>query len=409
MKLDYMKRNKTITKLLAILIAVTMAFSLTACGVSQDNLDSAVTPLSEQITTINTTLTEMQTLDTTLDGYIDTLESKVTTLETDLTAVNTTLESLEENSATKTALWETKTTLETEINAIKTDITALKAKDAELDGKITELQTALSTEITDTKTWIEETFGTKTACDTLKTEINTSIATLQGKIDGLETSIETLNTAVTALQTQVEENTNKIEELEIRINCLEGKHVTETFYYTYTWSETAPTSIKNSPCIHCEKIIEETVSPGVWTVGDKVTYIAKDGNSYVSTVGEVTDGKAVLVSDNDYSKKVKSEESALLALLEPVGARFPRTSETIYTTIIEPWLMEAIEWDERKNGGLAQSFGYVEKYSANRYLYKAKISDGNFYISNGVIGLGGVQAATWIYRYVWDVEFTTAE
>ena len=61
-----------------------MAFSLTACGVSQDNLDSAVTPLSEQITTINTTLTEMQTLDTTLDGYIDTLESKVTTLETDL-------------------------------------------------------------------------------------------------------------------------------------------------------------------------------------------------------------------------------------------------------------------------------------------------------------------------------------
>ena len=127
MENTYMKRNKTITKLLAILIAVTMAFSLTACGVSQDNLDSAVTPLSEQITTINTTLMEMQTLDTTLDGYIDTLESKVTTLETDLTAVNTTLESLEENSATKTALWETKTTLETEINAIKTDITALKA------------------------------------------------------------------------------------------------------------------------------------------------------------------------------------------------------------------------------------------------------------------------------------------
>ena len=348
-----MKRAKN--KIIISLLAVAMAFSLSSCT-NQEDIDNAVNPVTEQITQI--------------DGYIDTLEGKVAALETELLTVNTMLESLEESRATKTALAETKTALENEIAAIKVDIQALKDKDSAFAGEL---------------------------------------SALDGRLTTLATSIETLNTAVTALQTQVEENTNKIEELEIRINCLEGKHVTETFYYTYTWSETAPTSIKNSPCIHCEKIIEETVSPGVWTVGDKVTYIAKDGNSYVSTVGEVTDGKAVLVSDNDYSKKVKSEESALLALLEPVGARFPRTSETIYTTIIEPWLMEAIEWDERKNGGLAQSFGYVEKYSANRYLYKAKISDGNFYISNGVIGLGGVQAATWIYRYIWDVEFTTAE
>ena len=395
-----MKRNKTITKLVAILIAVTMAFSLTACGVSQDNLDSAVTPLSEQITTINETLTEMQTLDTTLDGYIDTLETKVTTLETDLTAVNTTIESLEENSATKTALLETKTTLETEINAIKTDITALKAKDTELDGKITALQTALSAEITDTEKWVNDTFATKTACDTLKTEINTSIATLQGKIDGLETSVATLNTTVTALQAQVEENTNKIEELENRINCLEGKHEAETFSYVYTWSETAPTSTKNYTCLHCGKAIEETVSPSVWSVGDKVTYVAKDGNSYVSTVGEVTDGKAVLVSDNDYSVKGKYGETALLALLEPVGARFPTTTETTYKTIIFPWLLDVLVYQ-----GDIYSVGYVESQSAYRYLYKpASGGIGYSYINNAAS-----LTKTWIYRYVWDVEFTTAE
>ncbi len=223
-----MKRVKN--KLITTLLAVTMAFSLTACGISQDNLDSAVTPLSEQITTINATLTEMQTLDTTLDGYIDTLESKVTTLETDLTAVNTALESLEENSATKTALLETKTALESEINTIKADITALKAKDTELDDKITALQTALSTEITDTETWIEETFATKTACDNLKTEINTSIATLQTKMDGLEDSIDNLETTVYGLQQDIDDLKNRIDELEKVINCMaSGTHTLEKY------------------------------------------------------------------------------------------------------------------------------------------------------------------------------------
>lgn len=352
------------TKIIISLLAVTMAFSLTACT-NQDDIDNAVTPLSEQITQI--------------DGYIDTLVSKVEMLENSLTGINTAIETLEENSATKTALTETKTALESEIKAIKEDIKALQTKDTELDGKITALQTA---------------------CDTLKTEIIASIATLQGKIDGLETSVDTLNTTVTALQTQVQENTDKIEELENRINCLEGKHETETISYVYTWSETVPTSTKNYTCLHCGKALEETVSPSVWSVGDKVTYVAKDGNSYVSTVGEVTDGKAVLVSDNDYSVKGKYGETALLALLEPVGARFPKIPETIYTTIIEPWLLDVLVYQ----GGI-NSVAYIESHSAYRYLYK---SDADF-IGSSYISNASSNTKTWIYRYVWDVEFTTVE
>ena len=253
-----MKRAKT--KIITTLLAVTMAFSLTACT-NQDDIDNAVSPLSEQITTINLTLTEMQTLDTTLDGYIDTLNSKVATLETDLSAVNTTLKTFEENSATKTVLTETKTALESEINAIKEDITELKTKDTELDGKITALQTALSTEITDTETWIEETFATKTACDTLKTEINASIAELQGKIDGLETSVETLENTVTALQTQVEEYTSKIEELENRINCLEGNHVANAeITATYVWADDFSTCTATGVCAYCSDEVTETAT-----------------------------------------------------------------------------------------------------------------------------------------------------
>ena len=151
----------------------------------------------------------------------------------------------------------------------------------------------------------------------------------------------------------------------------------ETFSYVYTWSETAPTSTKNYTCLHCGKAIEETVSPSVWSVGDKVTYVAKDGNSYVSTVGEVTDGKAVLVSDNDYSVKGKYGETALLALLEPVGARFPKIPETTYTTIIKPWLLDVLVYQ----GGI-NSVAYVESQSAYRYLYK----DGEIYYSYIILG-----------------------
>ena len=179
----------------------------------------------------------------------------------------------------------------------------------------------------------------------------------------------------------------------------ENNHIkTSEVAYYYTWSETAPTSTKNYTCLHCGKAIEETASPSVWSVGDKVTYVAKDGNSYVSTVGEVADGKAVLVSDNDYSVTGKYDEPALLALLEPVGARFLKTSETIYTTIILPWLFDILVDTE-------YSVAYVESQSAYKYIYKT---------SSGRLGYGNISNAsrytrTWIYRYVWDVEFTTAE
>ncbi len=410
-----MKRVKS--KLITTLLAVTMAFSLTACGISQDNLDSAVTPLSEQITTINATLTEMQTLDTTLDGYIDTLESKVTTLETDLTAVNATLESLEENSATKTALTETKTALESEINTIKADITALKAKDTELDDKITALQTALSTEITDTETWIEETFATKTACDTLKTEINASLATLQTKIDGLEDCIDNLETTVNGLQQDIKDLENALNDLQIRVNCLEGKHVineAKTISYTYTWSETAPISTCDYVCLHCEKEVKnEAILPSVWSVGDKVTYVAKDGNSYVSTVGEVTDNKAVLVSDDGFSKTATlTNEEQFLALLEPVGARYPYSNETVYAEIIKPWLLTTLKSSTNSSLSYYYSVDYSKYWllkCATQAIYEGSVHVGSEkVIKNWSEGYYKYES-TYHYRYIWDIEFSTAE
>lgn len=304
-----MKRAKN--KIITTFLAVTMAFSLTACT-NQDDIDNAVTPLSEKITTIIATLTEMQTLDTTLDGYIDTLQTKVATLETDLTEVNTALESLEDNSATKTALSETKNALEAEIYTLKADIVILQAKDTELDDKIADLQTALSTEITDTEKWVNDTFTTKAACDTLKTEINTSIATLQGKIDGLETSVATLDTAVTALQAQVEANTKKLEELENRINCLEGKHA---FEVSYEWADDYTACTATQFCERETCNVEDQFTSTSITISGATLTAAFDSIANAEIDVSAIENKDYIVAtdENNNTTYVTYTESGLLA------------------------------------------------------------------------------------------------
>ncbi|MBQ4641673.1 MAG: hypothetical protein IJB47_03570, partial [Oscillospiraceae bacterium] len=59
-----------------------------------------------------------------------------------------------------------------------------------------------------------------------------------------------------------------------------------------------------------EQIGTVTVSLGGsgWAAGDSVTFYAKDGKAYEATVGEVTDSKLVLVSDNHKTKKINGRQ-----------------------------------------------------------------------------------------------------
>lgn len=403
-------------------------------------LEANDTLAAEEITAIKATIETLKSKDTELEGKITTLENYVNTelsetedwaeatfatlaqyaeIQTEISNIKTTLTTLVDTTALSTAIstsengmkeWVNTTLADgyytiAEIDTKLSDLeTKLNGADDTLEAAIEEQKTALAaakSELTTAYTAaINEAIETNngTFNQKIATDIATAKTELQTQIDGIKTEITAIKADITALNSAVSTLQNKIEELENRINCLEGKHEAETFSYVYTWSETAPTSTKNYTCLHCGKAIEETVSPSVWSVGDKVTYVAKDGNSYVSTVGEVTDGKAVLVSDNDYSVKGKYGETALLALLEPVGARFPKIPETTYTTIIKPWLLDVLVYQ----GGI-NSVAYVESQSAYRYLYK----DGEIYYS--YISNASSYTKTWIYRYVWDVEFTTAE
>lgn len=502
-----MKRTLT-TTLMALLLCVCIVFGLTACGTSQEEVDTtistAIAPISEQITAINSSIDDLKAVDTALDGYIDALETKVTELESTATAE--------------------------EITAVKSAIETLKAKDTELEGKITTLEIYVNTELSATEDWAEATFATlaqyaeiqseisnikttlttlvdttelstaistsesgmkawvnetladgyytiaeidtkltdletklagaddtleatieeqKTALATAKTElttayttaineaitenngvINTKIATdiatakadLQTQINSIITELATIKADIQANKTDIDKNAADIAdllerlealesenaELEIRINCLEGKHVineTETISYVYTWSETAPTSTKNYTCLHCEKAIEETVSASVWQVGDKVTYIAKDGNSYISTVGEITDSKAVLVSDEMWSTgKTTTSQEKLLAIVEDKGARVPSSTEAVWSNIIKPWLSSTLPVSSGGNSDKTESIVYNSSGVFSRVVNYQGIS-----IYTTSMSQHYDNNNTWVGRYIWDVEFSTAE
>ena len=408
-------------------------------------LETNETATAEEIAAIKSAIETLKAKDTELEGKITTLETYVNTelsetedwaeatfatlaqyaeIQTEISNIKATLTTLVDTTALSTAISASESGMKAWVNEaladgyytiaeIDTKLTDLETKlagaDDTLEASIEEQKKALATAKTELTT--AYTTAISEAIETNNGVINTKIANdiatakeeLQTQIDGINAEITTLKADITALNSAVSALQDKIAELENRINCLEGKHVINEALptsYTYTWSETAPTSTKNYTCLHCEKEVYDNVSPSVWQAGDKVIYIAKDGNSYVSTVGEITDGKAVLVSDTGYSVTGQYNESALLALLEPVGARFPINTETAWATIIRPWLEENLRYNVRP---YSRSILCME--STYYYAYKS---------SSGGIGLGSLSQTSrdntnWIYRYVWDVEFSTAE
>ena len=84
-----------------------------------------------------------------------------------------------------------------------------------------------------------------------------------------------------------------------------------------------------------------------WTTGEKVTFYAKDGKDYPSTVAEVTDAKMVLVSDYvgihwNYNLGNNGADGTFSyfqsTYLDPVGARFPAAWTAEYYNFVVPYI-----------------------------------------------------------------------
>ena len=350
-------------KISLILLSIILIFTLAACG-NKYELEADITALEAEKADLEAQKATLETAVSTLEAEKTTLTAKVAELEGEIDDLEEQVATLETNADADSA----------EISKLNADIATLAAEKETLSARITELEASMA-------------------------EKNTEIANLNSSIATLIAEKQTLTNRVAELESENEALEEENAEFEIRINCLEGKHVineTESVSYVYTWSETAPTSVLLFTCLHCEKDVEETVSPSVWQAGDKVTYVAKDGNAYVSTVGEAAENKAVLVSDTDYSVEGKCGKEELTALLEPVGARFVVIDEESYHTIIYPWLSEVVVYSSSQ-GSLSRSFAYKESdQSTWYYLYKNAL---------GMITYGNAWDAarytnTWIYRYI---------
>ena len=334
-----MKKALTAT-IMTLILCVFTVFSLAGCGASQEDIDNAVNEATAP------------------------LNSQITAIEADIADKEATIAALE---AEKNALMSEKASLEAEIAELEDECETLNEEKAALTAKVGALEA--------------------------------SIAANETEITSLNSSISALNTEKATLAARVAELE---EENAVLKNCLAGKHVineTAAVSYIYTWSETTPTSTKNYTCLHCEKAIEEAVSPSVWNVGDMVTYIAKDGKSYVPTVVEITDEKAVVVVNSPHFDEttIKNEEQCL-ALLKPVGARWPRSDELVWESVIKPWLLKSIP---------SSSGWYTFVYDVDSSAYKpathSVASEGSFVnICDEYIEYKRV----YCYLYIWDIPIT---
>lgn len=195
-----MKKTLSLT-LMTLLLCVCMVFGFTGC-VNQEDINTAIAPISEQITAINTSIDDLKAVDTALDGYIDALETKVTELE-----------------ASDTATAE-------EITAVKSAIEALKTKDTELEGKITTLENHVNTELSETEDWAEATFATLAQYAEIQTEISNIKKTLTTLVDttALSTAISTSESGMKEwVNTTLADGYYTIAEIDTKLSVLETK------------------------------------------------------------------------------------------------------------------------------------------------------------------------------------------
>ena len=400
--------KKTWLSMIAMALCAGMALGLGGCGTSQADLDhavgEAVAPLNEEIGKLSRDIADKE-------SELETLEDEKTALTTERSELEADVAALEAEKATladqKNALEAEKATLTAKVNELEGQITALAEQVTTLEAKVS----ADAAEITGLKAEIAALISEKAELENQVTNLNETVAAKNLAIAELETSIEALEAEKQVLADSVVELESLNEALEsenvvlkIKVDCFEGNHVINTeqpVSYVYTWDEAEPTSVQIFTCLHCEKEVEAPVSPSVWQAGDKVTYVAKDGNAYESTVGEASDGKAVLVSDTDYSVTGKYRKDALLSLLEPVGARFVVIDEASYDAVIIPWLTEVVLYSSY-GGSQSQSFAF-KKSDDSTWYYLYKSAGG--YITYGNAWDAHNYSKTWVYRYIWDVEF----
>jgi len=131
-----------------------------------------------------------------------------------------------------------------------------------------------------------------------------------------------------------------------------------------------------------------------WKVGDKVEYIAADGNVYTATVGERTDEKAVIVSEYSDFISGRYTKDGLLGLVESVGARYPYSNELSFTSVIIPWL----------NNELSDNYSwsdYSPVYQGDTLYLAYKYNSATVNNTEGTIN--SERTRTYYYRYIWDV------
>ena len=186
------------------------------------------------------------------------------------------------------------------------------------------------------------------------------------------------------------------------MNGISGSFSTATAYLPYEFTVTSTLSISGTPeetDFVNKQIGTATVTVGrnAWKAGDRVAYVAKDGKTYMTTVAEVTDSKAVLIGDTHYSKTDQSIigiSTSLENVLKSVGARHPIYGEAVYTAYYFPRVT---------NQYRSSSDFHLYRNNDITYYWRHSTREAEP-VSLGDHSLGKYQK-TVHYYYIWDVYF----
>ena len=180
--------------------------------------DALIKSIDEQIEGINNSIGDLRSVDTELDGYIKNLEETTSDLQTRINTADGEIKRVEEElgediKEVSVAFDEFKGDVEQFIDDTNDQIGNLRNADETLSGKIDALETYLITEISNTKTWAEETFATLKQYDEIQRvisrikedigDINTAIGELEKNLnkkieDDIKRAIDALRTELSA-------------------------------------------------------------------------------------------------------------------------------------------------------------------------------------------------------------------
>ena len=298
--------------------------------------DALIKSIDEQIEGINNSIGDLRSVDTELDGYIKNLEETTSDLQTRINTADGEIKRVEEElgediKEVSVAFDEFKGDVKQFIDDTNDQIGNLREEDKTLSGKIDALETYLITEISNTKTWAEETFATLE-----------QYSEIQRVISRIKEDIENINTAIGELEKRLNEKIEKdiqdaIDALRTELSADYGAKIEDAVRdVTGAYTEAIATA-KSDITTAYTKAIDDAINASESSMKSWVNETLADGYYDIAAI----DAKLSVLEDA-LTKAYTDADAALAKQIEAQRAALNQAKEDL-TAAYQEAIKEAID------------------------------------------------------------------